>query len=701
MAEIDTSKSQAPLYTPSSTDLDVQGETQTVGKSSVIQKNGDVITDTQSAYVGSADAPSTGAAYNTDASLPKLANPSDSRIQVGSAQARDTGSTDSDSDTAPAKDTSDGKTASANGEEPKLFIDVQDPGKKGSDSGTGQGKGEGEASAQGAGTGAQVQGEKGIPGQIVAGQTAGVQGSQGSQASTPLSGSSGPSIADLQQFNPELPNSDPYAPDPLSQFTDAAAILFGTNYLLGEADASAGAAGNGGQVEGDTSTPTPLAGDPNSSVLPDGTVIVVDGEQVVVDASKAGDLKGPIIDVSGAEGDIIIPNAGTDAAKIAMSDPAAANLRTLKSLEGSLLSMTDIIKNAEELAKQLPPSAETATFLNFLKSVSQNLLALSNMLYELQMINTNQSRQATQAQKDAAINDIKERAKAEQDRLKAESKKRKKAKFGVLNKIFSFIKVIFMAVAVALLQMIPGLGQIASAYVVAAMVDEVCKTFGINYSCTQALTNAIGDAVVGMMPYLSDAAKESVRTAVKGVCAGMCIAAMFLSPVSFALGGGAAIQASLIDSGLIKDEGLKAKFGMALGVAQAVAGIILAIVMSLLPGGQGAAFGALSNAIGTTTAKMADTLVKIMNVTMAAVTITGQVNTAMIASLNQQIAKIRGAYESSQALVQMLIQLLKQAIKTLQDGIKEFASQIAGIQGSLQANYSNLSAQLGALYNAT
>lgn len=684
MAEIDTSKSQAPLYTPS--DVGTESDLQVTGKSSVIQQNGDVITDTQSSYAGTSDVKYLGALYNSDASLPKLANPNDSRVQVGTAQAQASETSDPEvKETEGASE--EGKTTGANGEEGKLFVEVKEPGKKGSDAGAGQGEGEGDATlAQGAGA-AQA---KSSSGQV--GLGGGAEGAASTSSSSPATGSSGASSADLQQFNPDLPNGDPYAPDPLNVFKDAASALFGTNYSQGEGSAEASGASNAS---------APLAGDPNSPVFPDGTVIVVDGQEVVVDAAAAKNLSGPVIDVSGMEGDIIVPNAGTAAAAQALSDPAAANLRILKNLEGSLMSMTDIIKNAEALAKQLPPSAETATFLNFLKSVSANLLALSAMLYDLQMINTNQSRLATQAQKDAAIRDIKERAKAEQDRIKAEAKKRKKAKFGVLNKIFSFIKVIFMAVAVAMLQMIPGLGQVASAYVVAAMVDEVCKTFGINYSCTQALTNAIADAVVGMMPYLSDAAKESVRTAVKATCAGMCIAAMFLSPVSFALGGGAAIQASLIDSGLIKDEALRSKLGMALGVAQAVAGIVLSIVMFSIPGGQGAAFGALSNAIGTTTAKMADTLVKIMNVTMAAVTITGQVNTAMIASLNQQIAKIRGAYESSQALVQMLIQLLKQAIKTLQDGIKEFAAQIAGIQGSLQANFSNLSAQLGALYNAT
>lgn len=734
MAEIDTS-SQAPIYNPTQTVFDPNADTQDTINSSTIQKNGDVITDSQTSLANPASNAQTSsvALYASDASLPKLPLPTDSRIQVGfAAQSLQSDSgTDADADTAPSSNSSSTSSAQ-NGEEPSLFVDVQG---RQNPNGNGQGSDSG-SSAQGQqiAQGAQIDPKTGLPvnpgqpqadvqatadelaaaAKLAAGETGAAQGAQGAQsaqAGASISGTNGTFAADLQQFNPDLPANDPFQQDPLNDFAQAAALLFGTDYSQGEApdaDAPAGssqAGAQGASFDGESAT-MPLAGDPNSSVLPDGTILVVNGEQVTVNASAASGLTTPIINVGGdtsAEGAQAIVQTPAQAAALAaqVNNPAAANLLILNNLEKSSVTLNDILLQAQNLAKGLPDSKEKATFLNFLASVSQNLLALNDMLYKLQIINTEQSREATQAQKEAAITDIQKRAKAEQKRLKAESKKRKKAKLGILNKIFSVIKIVFMAVALAMVQMIPGLGQIAGAYIAAAMVDEVCKTYGINYSMTQALNNAVANAVVGMMPYLSDSAKESVRTAVKGMTAAINLAVMFLSPVSFALGGGATIQATLIDSDLIKSKALKAKLGMALGVAQAVAGVVLAIVMCFIPGGQGAAFGAITSALGTTTARALDVLKNVLNVVMAAVTITGQINDAVMASINQLIAKIKGAYESSQALIQMLIQLLKQAIKTLQDGIKEFASQIAGIQGALQANFSNLAAELGALYNAT
>ena len=372
----------------------------------------------------------------------------------------------------------------------------------------------------------------------------------------------------------------------------------------------------------------------------------------------------------------------------------------LNNLEGTINSITDIYNEAQALAESLPDGDLKTSFLDFLAKVGATLLMLSDMLYDLQRINVEQSRNSTEAQKDAAIYGINERQKAEHKRLKAEAKKRKKAKMGVMGKILLVFKMVFLAVAAAIVQIIPGLGQLAAAYMVAEMADTAAQLGGKQINCVQGLTNGIATAVVASMPYLSDSQKDQCRTAIKAICATVILATMFLSPLAFTLGGGDLIRATLLDSGLITNEDLKNKLGMALTVCQAVAQVVMAIVLFIIPGGQEAGVALIASAVGKTAAEVSEIVIKILNVVMSIVTVTTEVNQALIASLTMEIAKIKGDYESDQALIEMLIEMIKQCIKTLQDGISGYMSQISAVSSTLLKNFSDLSASLGQLYTA-
>lgn len=388
-------------------------------------------------------------------------------------------------------------------------------------------------------------------------------------------------------------------------------------------------------------------------------------------------------------------------------DLSKADAKTINFLQSGVKTLEETVATANSLLADLPPSPEKANFLSFLKEVSASLVEFSTLLYQLQGEDLAQAKKSAMVQKDAAVDQIEKRRKQEHDRIKKERKAHKKAKLGILGKIFSFVKIIFLAIAAAVIQMIPGLGQVAGAFIVAQMVDEFCKTCGIKFNMTQLLMKGMTEMVVAIAksinPNLSEDAIKNIENGTKAFIASVNIAAMVASPVAFALGGGGIIQSTLIESGIINDPKLKQILGITLMVTQTVATIIMTVVMMLIPGAQGAAIGQLSGAAANLVDKLnkiKDIVEIVASVMQAVVTVTEGVNNALIADLRKKLALSQGQYESDLVLIQALIKMMKDLMAKLQAGISDFAKQISNIQGSLQKNFSDLAQGMDALYNA-
>lgn len=610
---------------------------------------GDIIRDTQSKAEGG-KAPSSD--YTLPADVPGLAKPESKEGKVipsdTPASAAKTGAdVASGADAQTKTSDAEGEGAqvqgdSSNGEaEASLFTAPKGTGgsgENGSGSGGGGGSGSGSQNGSSEGSTAKKTGEAS-------------SGGSGVQEASTEAGSAAQGEGDSARGETKVKSGS--AEGSSSTGVDAGSSGSGSSKISGKnsADSSQGVSSGG------TSNPS---GVEESSLAAASSLLDVGGEltseqKIMFDAIKSGQL--------GATGG---------------PDP-----KVIQSLSNSATTLDNLIKEAANIVSGLPETPAKASFKDFLAEISKALIEFTTLLYQLQGEDLKQAKRSAQVQMEASADQIENRRKQEHDRIKAEKKKRSKAKLGILGKIFSFVKIAFLAIAAAVVQMVPGLGQVAGAFIVSAMVDEFCKTFGIKFSMTQLMMKGITEMVAAiaekMIPGISEETLNNIRTGAKAFVAAINIAAMVLSPVSFALGGGAIIQSTLLDSGLITDPKLKQILGITLMAAQFTATVIMTVVMMLIPGAQGAAVANMTQAgmnIMDKAKKIADIVEIVASVTQAVVSVTQGINNALIADLNRKLKLALGDLEYSLSLIQTLIKMMKDLITKLQESISDYSKQI-------------------------
>lgn len=707
-------------YNPSVTDTDTDIGIQTKG----IPATDDPITDTIESSSGtSVDQKD----YKGGSSIPVLETPPDPNDVADNASGiRDSGAQSAgsavaendqkDSDVADVKE-----EATKNGEEKSLFAE------------TGSVK-EGETGADGNGANTGGQGETlGPDGKPITGQKLGPDGKPIGPDGKPIEeGTIGP-------------DGKPIGPDGKPIEGEAEVPVGAPVVPQGQASGSTEGASSG-QVQGDVSGAAAAAGAAADAALDQVGEALSNPEVVVLDFGELDTELGTIestgsSDVAVADadqgltqfpavGDINIKDPKwfklyQDLLNVPESQLTEAQVKTMKAIKdayaaagpnstdaalfglynNSVRSAADIVKQAQALVDSLPESPQKTSFLNYLQKVSDTLNKLSTLLAELLTIDTAQARKATKAETEAAITGIDKFFKAERKRIKAERKAKKKAKLGVFGKILNFIKIAFLVIAAAVVNIIPGLGQIASAFLIAQAVDSFSQTIGIKFSLTSEMIKGVGNMVVAMVkvsnPDMAEKMEANIQVVAKTIVTIMVIAAILLSPVTFAMGGSDLITKMLMESGLVTSDKAKMILGLTMAVAAVVATIIITVIMFLIPGMQGAAIGNITRA-GATLAEKAGGIAKLVNTVLSIVTgvatVADGTNNAILSDLQAKMAKIRGDSEAEQVMIQTLIKVLKDLIKELQAGLNDFGKQISTIQSGLQEMKDELSGLMSELH---
>jgi hypothetical protein len=349
----------------------------------------------------------------------------------------------------------------------------------------------------------------------------------------------------------------------------------------------------------------------------------------------------------------------------------------------SIKNLQDILDMAGKLLNEMPDSPLKQSYVDYLKAVGQALVQFQTYLYQLQSTDSKQQKELSQANLDAALDNIKKQHDAMAKQIKAANKAKKKAKLGILGKILTIIQVAFTAMAAAFLSMLPG-GQIAAAMLVMSMCDTVAKTY-----CGDKL------GITGRL-------MEHMPSNVQKAFAVIAVVSMAMCPMAFAFGGADMTANWLCSSGLVpEDKAGVVKMGFA--IAQMVAQLAITIVMCIIPGGQAAFVGAIAN-ITKTSLMTAEQVLKVVKWVATSinliVTLTDQSNKIALNVLDMNLKRALGDLEKSQEELTAQIKVIKAAIKKLLESMQQAAGNISQINKDLGRLFKQTSQNLDGLFQS-
>lgn len=378
----------------------------------------------------------------------------------------------------------------------------------------------------------------------------------------------------------------------------------------------------------------------------------------------------------------------------------------------SILDIQNWVGHTTEVIQGLPDSPEKAGTLNYLRKISEALQDFVSLLFELQLNDTKQSRDATQARLTETLDKIDEQRKAMIKQQHAAKKSGKKKKMGVMGKILQGVAIATLLIGAGIMLCFPPLGPLVAPILILQAVDMCMQLSGDKKGLWGHAFEAM-DSVVGAIcsaMNIPPGATHVIQIIAKFVVATI-IVGLILCSGAFLVGGGETIKSmineTLFKTDLVKDKKAQMIIGMSVDFLIAISQLIVCAALMIVPGMQEFAIAGAVMTIGSLTfdvvtvgTRVVSILSTIASVVTGLMSMADSANNIALAKIKMDINKHMAKVEEDQAFRQILIDLLKKLIKTFQDSIQAIVQEISAIQGGQNKLINDLTNEMGKLYTA-